>query len=91
MRARKTRRIERILDELEHGFHVIPFDVDGVNVSLVARWVNGRWYTYFCWMVNPRVTRFYYKRWGVESCIRMFKLFSLGLVLGAVHCATCFS
>jgi len=73
--AKKTRRIKRILDGLKPGFHVIPFNVDGVDISLVARWVDGEWYTYLCWMLNPYVAYFYYKRWGIESCIRMFKLF----------------
>jgi len=73
--AKKTPRIKRILKGLKHGFHIIPFNVDGVNVSLVARCVDGEWYTYLCWMLNPHVAYFYYKRWGIESCIRMFKLF----------------
>jgi len=73
--AKKTPRIKRILKRLKHGFHVIPLDVDGINVSLVARWVDGEWYTYLCWTLNPHVAYFYYKRWGIESCIRMFKLF----------------
>jgi len=73
--AKKTRRIKRILKGLKHGFHVIPLNIDGINVSLIARWVDGEWYTYLCWMLNSRIAYFYYKRWGIESCIRMFKLF----------------
>jgi len=63
--AKKTRRIRRILDGLKPGFHVIPFNVDGANVSLVARWVDSEWYTYLCWMLNLHTAYLHYKRWGV--------------------------